>query len=49
MHPPAICTAPMATMAQLVVSKGSKKAVGEMIPVFLATKMVRKGLEYKLP
>ena len=36
-------------MAQLVVSKGSKKAVGEMIPVFLATNMVipvsKKGTE----
>ena len=49
MQPAATCTATKATMNQLVVSKGSKKAVGEIIPVFLATKMVipvsKKGTE----
>ena len=39
-QPAATWMATRATMAQLVVSKGSRKAVGEMIPVFLATKMV---------
>lgn len=38
-----------ATKAQLAVSKGSKKAVGEMMPVLLATKTVmpvsKKGTE----
>ena len=49
MQPAATWTATRATMNQLVVSKGSKKAVGEMIPVFLATKIVmpvsKKGTE----
>jgi len=36
-YSPGTCMATRATNIQLAVSKGSKKAVGEMIPVRLAT------------
>ena len=45
-HPAAKWTATKATMAQLVGEKGSKNAVGEMIPVFLATEITKYDFNY---